>query len=351
MSKVIVTGLGLGRDFNVCLACNLNFSWLIDNPSALIWAEKIIVTRSAWEAQIKHSMTPREKAINSALEVAYDNDLIELVTPSDIFQEDVVSQDILNSVERDMSAMLNSFPESIRIDQDNGHNQFMIGDEGYCIPYVASIYAGMKLSEELDANCLFDERDIQFLKYKYGLQTNNKVKSYMPEALSKIFELYIPNTPIFPPYVFRYDDECAEAKCKKCESTYLSEIEKQTKTIFKWRNYDEIYQAKEVVESIVKSKKFLNDDINMNDVKKEFLSKQNVVNRNIKKIFPMIKRWTNLTAIIATPLSIFSAASGNAIATIAGTSMLGISKVADESMKYYENKNKWVGFLNKTTQM
>ena len=239
-----------------------------------------------------------------------------------------------------------NFQKSIRLEEDESHRNFKIGSRGYCFPYVASIYAALELGEALDANCLFEPMDYEFLKYKYGLQMNAAVGNENVSALNKIFELYLPNTPILPYYVFAYSSRCAEVECKKCEDTYLVDTEKFTKQILKWRDYDEIYRAKETIEKIIKNKQVLSGDVSIDEVKKEFLHRQNQVNRNIKKVFPMVKRWTNLTAIIATPLSILSAASGNLAATTAATSMLGLSKAADESMKYYESKNKWVGFIN-----
>lgn len=35
MNKVLVTGLGIAREFGICDSCNLDFSWLANNPSTI----------------------------------------------------------------------------------------------------------------------------------------------------------------------------------------------------------------------------------------------------------------------------------------------------------------------------
>ena len=72
------------------------------------------------------------------------------------------------------------------------------------------------------------------------------------------------------------------------------------------------------------------------------------INKNINKIFPKIKRWTNITSVIATPFAISSALANNTKLAITGSVFAGASTIANELMKYYENKNKWVGFINNT---
>ena len=88
-------------------------------------------------------------------------------------------------------------------------------------------------------------------------------------------------------------------------------------------------------------------DYDVDEIKKSFMERQNTINRNIKKVFPKIKRWTNLATIISTPATMYSAINKNFEATLISASIGGVSKVIDESLKYYENKNNWVSFINK----
>ena len=71
------------------------------------------------------------------------------------------------------------------------------------------------------------------------------------------------------------------------------------------------------------------------------------INKNLKLIFPKVKRWTNVTASISTAILVGNLMSGNMeVAAIAG-GISGLSKIVDEGMKYYESKNSWVSFINK----
>ena len=54
-----------------------------------------------------------------------------------------------------------------------------------------------------------------------------------------------------------------------------------------------------------------------------------------------------MATILSTPATIYSAVNSNLQATIVSASIGGVSKVIDESLKYYESKNNWVSFINK----
>ena len=41
MSEVLITGLGIGKDFGVCDANNMNYRELLQNPHVLLWTERI----------------------------------------------------------------------------------------------------------------------------------------------------------------------------------------------------------------------------------------------------------------------------------------------------------------------
>ena len=86
----------------------------------------------------------------------------------------------------------------------------------------------------------------------------------------------------------------------------------------------------------------------LEDLKREFKEKQRRINKTINSVFPKIKRWTNITSVIATPLAISSAIAGNTNLSIASAIAAGTSTMANELMKYYESKNNWVGFINDT---
>ena len=45
-NKILLSGLALGKDIGLCPVCNFDFDWLIQNPSSLLWIDKIIVPQN-----------------------------------------------------------------------------------------------------------------------------------------------------------------------------------------------------------------------------------------------------------------------------------------------------------------
>lgn len=347
MNKVLITGNGVGNDFGVCGTCNLNFSWLVTQPSTLIWADKIIITKGAWESQIKNNRDKQNKAINRILQIAKDNNIIEIIDVGKLYKKEM-SEEILSLVENDLENMVVRFPQNIKKAEKDIDGDIVINGKGYCGPYVSSIYASMELAKSLDANCLFSERDYEYLKFKFGVDNRIITKSDSMDALNEIFNIHFPNELVLHNFAFTSDKTCCSCSSHdECNDRYLEEIEKNTVKIIEWRQYDEIYRAKEEIEKIIKIKYQLPAEINPKEIQREFREKQIKINKNINRVFPVIKRWTNMVTVLATPLSIYSAAVGNKEATIVASGALGIAKATDEFMKYYENKNKWVGFINK----
>lgn len=352
MNKILVTGAGVGSDLGLCVDCSLNFNWMTARPNTFIWADKIYITKNAWERrkQISYENDDLQgkryvKAIGMVLDIAKEYNLIEMIDVSGMYQETVPSK-IYSDVLNDSKMLLEQFSGMVKNGDEGVPNQLIIDGKDYCGPYIASIYASLKIAQDLDANCLFSERDYNYLKYKYGLRSEMLTRKDKLEALNEIFTLYLPNDVLLSKY--RFNNKCGScAKKDDCFDKFLFEVEQNTINLLKWRDYDEIIQAKEVIDKIVGLKMY-NDLINTEDVKKEFLDLQKKINRNIKKIFPAVKRWTHLTTILAMPLTIYNAAACNTTATITSTSILGLAKTAEEYMNFYENKNRWVGFINDT---
>lgn len=53
MNKVLITGLGVANELGICEKCSLNFSWLINNPSTILWADQLYIPQSSFKAQIE----------------------------------------------------------------------------------------------------------------------------------------------------------------------------------------------------------------------------------------------------------------------------------------------------------
>ena len=70
------------------------------------------------------------------------------------------------------------------------------------------------------------------------------------------------------------------------------------------------------------------------------------INRNINKRFPKIERWTKMTTVLATPITIASAISGNLPLTVGSAVAGGVAQATEKLLEIYKNKNNWVGFVN-----
>ena len=338
MNKVFISGTAVGNELNLCEPCLLDFSWLIQKPDTLIWADKIVITKKALKKYLARNNTKSEKTIKLILEIAKDNNILEIIE---------IDEELKKTAEPYYEKSIEEFKKLTKIlpiknsgiSKDDIVKEIKIENEYYCLPYIASLYTQIGIANKVGANCLFSERDFTYLKHINAVDRTR--------IFNEIFNIYFPNELIHS-YAFEKENRCQEcSKFIECKDTYLKEIEKNMFKILEWRNYDEIYMAKHEIDKIIKLKEKLNDSYDIEDVKKEFIEKQKKINKNIKKVFPKIKRWTNLATIISTPTTICSAISNNMPATIVSAGVGGISKMIDEGLKYYENKNNWVSFINK----
>jgi hypothetical protein len=276
-----------------------------------------------------------------------DNDkMIDIFDMKNEYQ-DSITNEIIYEVEADTKLMLECFPEVIKKGSNNVPGEILINGLEYCTPRIGSIYASLRISQDRDANCLFNIRDYTFLKYKYGIYNQLVSNVNRINAFAEVFNLYLPNELVLHDYASESDERCGKcSRYSRCKDTYLKDIEDNTQKVLGWRNYDEIIQAKEEIEKIINMKNKIDTFIDPIEIKNEFCKKQEQINKKINRVFPKIQRWTNLVTIFGIPATIFSAATANVPSTIVSAGVTGAAKAVDEYIKYYKNKNSWVGFLN-----
>jgi hypothetical protein len=197
MNKVLVTGLGIGNSFGICKVCKLDYSWLIYNPSTLIWADKIFIMKNSWEEQ-KKSQSKESKGINMVLDIAYDNGLIELIDAKEIFQEKVADE-IMHEVTSDTKRLRELFPNSIIKGDDGVPDEIIVDGIHFCAPRIASLYGSLKIAKELDANSLLSRPYYEYLKYKCGLDLD---LSNRTTIINEIMSIYLPNELVLHNYAF-----------------------------------------------------------------------------------------------------------------------------------------------------
>lgn len=341
MNKVLITGMEIGNEIGLCGGCSsLDFTWLLNKPSILMWADKISITDIALRKILNNSNTKIDKSIKLILEIAEANNLLDIVTIDEKLKGEISknTEIVENEVVKEYIIKGNN-TEDIKFIKD-----IQIGEFEYCLPYVVSLYRELEMAKIIGANCLFNEKDLNYMK-------NRKISNNKYDMIGEIFKIYFPNDIILHNYLFEEENNCH--KCRNfsnCSDIYLKEIEKNTQEILKWRDYDEICSAKHEIDKIIKMKDKIGVDYNIEDVKKEFLIKQKEINKNMKKVFPKIKRWTELVTIFSLPVTICSAATDNPKITIASATTQAIAKGIESVLNYYENKNNWVGFINKNVK-
>lgn len=346
MNKVLITGLGIANDLGICTPCNLNFSWLVNNPSTLLWADQLYIPQSSFDAEIARNERKDEKIISMFLQMAEKQGIIHKIDLTAMYQEKV-GEEIYKKMLVDSQTLLETFPEVVKRGEEGVPHEIFIGDEGYCGAWISSLYAGMRVAKDIDANCLFSKREHNFLKYLYGIDVNRFSGNAVNNAYAEIFSLYMPEGLAVHSYAFTGEERCKECiHYDECKETYLHDTENVLLKMFKWREYDELQRAKEEINKIISVKNDITSQKDIDDIIKEFKERQDKINRNINKRFPKIKRWTKMTTVLATPITISSAITGNIPLTVGSAVTTGMAQVAENLIEIYKNKNNWVGFVN-----
>ena len=337
MNKVFITGTAVGNELGLCAPCTLDFSWLIKNPATLIWADKIVITKKSLDIYLTRNNNKMDKTIKLILEIIKSNNVLDIIELNENFKKGV---ELYYEKSVDEFEELTTKLPIINVSKNNENIVEEIRIKNYyCLPYVTSLYTQIGIANKIGANCLFSEKDYIYLE---NINKVDKARIY-----NEIFNVYFPNELVHN-YAYENEERCMECiKFNDCKDNYLKEIEKNTLQILKWRDYDEIQMPRHEIDKIIKQKKLLKENCNVEEIKNEFNKKQNRINKNIKNVFPKIRRWTNLATILSTPATIYSAVNSDLQATIVSASIGGVSKVIDEGLKYYENKNSWVSFINK----
>jgi len=357
MNKVMVTGLALGLESKACQACNFDFEWLWKYPSVLIWADKILITEGIWSVisngKIPNTLKEAGRAIKLIFEVAKSEGIVEVKSSSEIMTS-TLRDNIFNTVDEDRKLLSKYFPEQISLgDEDKVPGQIFINGAEYCSPYIWAVNADLILARVWDAHCLFDTQVLNYIRYKFGLiGLPEKGEPGSIEAFKTVFESYIPNIQILPEYVVTDKDLCS--KCTKeedCKDIYLSQLEKNLKEIFSFRDYDEIHQIKAVLNDIVKKREELGGILDPEEIFNDFRNQQDKLRKRMKLIFPKVKRWTNITTLLSIPIVVAGVATSLPLITLSGAVLMGMSKASEHLVKLLSSKYSWIGFTSKEIEL
>jgi hypothetical protein len=357
--SVLVSGYwmgGLDRFGKVCNVCNYDYSWIFNNPSTLIWADKIILTPFLKGIIDDKTYPDEDKILSNTIKEVFDivdqYGMLEIKDPSSVITDKFLEK-INEEYEIERSVFEKLYPNQVRIGDDNKvPGQLFVEGSEYCYPYIASAYSCLVLSKEWNATSLFSDRIFNYYKYKFGASLiSQPYFGGLSNAFNTIFDTFLPELNIFPEFTYSNINQQVCPSCKnlqQCSRTYLKKLKNNMSKYLELRDYDEVIQIKQVISKIIKKIKDKNDVIE-NDIIKEFKNEERIITKKLMNTFPKIKRWSNIALIMSVPIASVGVATGLPVVSLAGVSIAGLSKIIDSYVKYGESKHQWVAFINRRT--
>lgn len=352
MRNLLITGLGLGNDFDNCYPCNYDHYWLVKFPSLLLWTNKFLIPKSIWNT-ITEEKYPDSLELAKSYKLVFEflesKNLIEVIDSSEIFEKSV-DEIIYTEIAKDIERIGQIFPGIVKYENDPDNSStkmIMIDGRSYCPPILWSLYMSLSLSRALNAQCLFSSSALHYFRYKFGTTSiPQEMNVGYVESFRNIFNSFLPNETVFPEYSIENKERCNECtRLNYCSDSYLIDLEKNVAKYLEWRDYDEINQLKEMADNIIRENERVEGFINPEKVFNNYLEKENSIKKKVRLIFPQVKRWSNLATIASIPIAVFGIATQNPLLTIGSASLAGISKISSETISMLENKYRWINLI------
>ena len=332
MNKAFIGGLGAVSDFYSEHPCNVNFNELIINPSMFLWTDKLVLSKKPYDNILKgHSKA--ERIIMMMLKKLEDNNMLDVIDYSKIYDKKVFDE-IYEKSEKEVDELSKSLVKKC----DNGKiipKMVELNGCQFCAPMIASIYSSIKISSENNMACILNENEKNFLNnYVYKKREYFDYNTLFSEIIST-------ELPVFDE-IFRYlfvDNKL----CKKCKNMNMCEKECLTKSsecfdkILKLRDYDSMYEFREIINSIIDSKDQICNENDINDMKKQYKEKKEFAEKLLHKYLPQIKKWSYVSVFLGLPLCI----KYNISPIVAA-----IPEVVTAATDYMICKNNWVSIVD-----
>jgi hypothetical protein len=341
MKKVLITGIGVGKEFGACDANNMNYEELLVNPQTLLWADKICVPSTDFfpntiignEARLVYSILENEKLIYK-----YNANDIDYDSCYNSFLDQAISE--LKSLEE-----LDTDSVSAG-DRNNVPFETIINGNRYCAPRIAAINASILVAEELNAVCLFDKSEEEYLKFRYDITSKAKYADSLNMAYKDLFACSLPNESILHHYGLHKGCNCC-VHSENCSDTYLNDVEKNLYKVLSLRNRDEMKELAIVMDSIIQNADEYLEVDETDYILKELRKKQFEINKLINLDFPKVQRFANLVANVSIPLSICGPVVGSMQLSTIGSVALGTASLINNTLERYKNKTSWVRIVDK----
>ena len=351
MKKIFQTGLAFGYENGACEVCNLDFSWLYNTPSNLLWIDKVVVTKPVWNIingyeepkndPIKKSQrTIQLSAVKLIYQILDSVGLVEIVDSNEISEKD--SQTIYNQIEKDLELLEHSGDLTT-----DGHI-YSLGENDYCIPSLWTLYASLLYSYRNNCNFSLDNGELVFLRKILSYKCNKDISvSRKASAINEVIEMTLPMVRIWPEYFFEDKKKCNLcANLHSCSDNYLPYIEKKLLELLEQREYEEVKDFCKILDTIC-DKKF-NDasEIDAKDLIRELNIEKVKVQRKLNKVYKNIKDWSKIIATVSAALSLGVLFDHPVLTTVGGVGVFA-SETTDKLADLFHRKHKWVNFVNK----
>lgn len=352
MKKIFQTGLAFGNENGACEACNLNYSWLFNTPSTLLWIDKVIVTKPIWDI-IMHPVQDNDnidvkdqglvihKTGKLTYEILNSVGLVEIVESNEIGEEE--TDLIYKQIEEDLDLLKNVG----EIDKEEGHLYYM-GKMGYCIPSLWTLYASLIYSRRNNCNFTLEDSDLFYLRkllpYKIGEESPVSRKA---AAINEVLEMTLPIVKIWPEYIYELKVKCDNCcYLSKCDDNYLMTVEKRLLKLLEDREKDEVREFCLFLDKLCNERFKDAYEIAPDDLIRELNIEKVRIQQKLNKVYKKMGRWSKIVTTISAALSLgcfFDYPKLTAIGGIGGVTSQIASKISD----YYQQKYKWVNFVNR----
>lgn len=341
MSKnILITGLILGKETQMCPCNNINVGWLFDRPTDLLWADKIILTQNEWEELITDAESAISKTTKLIFERLQAEGLVQIIPDTIITPSR--AETIMESIETDLGLIEDLYTES---DKDNDPVMKM-GQYHFCIPSLWTLYAAIELSWYYNASFSLTQDELAYLMALIPRKFEREILTGRNMAIDEVLSLYLPSVKLGHAYLFDSEKgECSKcAHSADCSNKYLIEIEKQLESILKLRQYDEIRKTCEVMDKICERSAMeghvLTGEELWGDLQEEAIKTAKTTKSKLHKI----KLWRKISSYVSIGLGFSSffnplLGAGAAIPALAGEIL---SSCGENTKK----ETSWVNFVN-----
>ena len=338
--NILVTGLILGKETNMCLCSNINFGWLFDRPTDLLWADKVIVTQNEWKEIIRDQNSALGKATKLIFERLQAEGLVQIIS------DEVISPSraelILKNIKNDLEYIEDLYTES-----ENERDPVMkMGQFQFCVPSLWTLYAAIELSWIYNASFSLEQDELAYLMALIPRKFEKEILAGRNLAIDEVLSLYLPSVELGHSYLIDSErGRCSECvNMDNCSNSYLAKIEKQLESILTLRQYDEIRLTCEIMDKICERSTMQGHVLTGDELWDDLQEEAAKTEKTIKRKLPKIELWSKISTYVSIGLG-----AASFINPILGASA-AIPAVVSQCLSSYEEnikkENSWVNFVN-----